>query len=164
MAVAVDVDEPLWARGQRWLRTDDLGEDAVLIRVWGGIAADRAEQLWEAIETALEWAVGRPVVVDLTQVTGFDVGSIEELADTARASVRRHADLCAVVKPRSALDHYVRCCGLLGQLPLYDSLTAALAVSATNSGSSTGEQAHNNDRLFREYVAGSCLMHSQQDH
>lgn len=55
----------------------------------------------------LSVAAGARVVVDLSQVSGFEVGCIEELTDAAMATVRRHADLCAVVKPRSALDHYV---------------------------------------------------------
>ena len=124
MAVSADADT--WVRSQSWLTTDELDEDAILLRVRGGIAADRAEMLWSAIETALERSDGRRVVVDLTRVTGFDVGSIQELADTARASVRRRADLCAVLEPHSALDQYVRCAGLEHVLPLYRTFAAAL--------------------------------------
>jgi anti-anti-sigma regulatory factor len=119
VAVSVDVETSGW--GRLWLTVESLDDgDATVIRVRGGIAADRAEELWEAIEGALERAVGARVVVDLSEVTGFDVGSIEELASAAMAAVRRHADLCAVVKPHSAFDHYVRCCGLVYKLPLYD--------------------------------------------
>jgi anti-anti-sigma factor len=125
VAVSVDVEMSAWSR--RWLSVEGLdGDDATVIRVRGGIAADRAEELWEAIEGALERAVGARVVVDLSGVTGFDIGSIEELTEAAMAAVRRHADLCALVKPYSPLDHYLRCCGLAHQLPLYDSLIAAL--------------------------------------
>lgn len=131
MTVSADADT--WERSQSWLTTDELGDDAILLRVRGGIAADRAEMLWSAIETALERTDGRRVVVDLTRVTGFDIGSIQELADTARASRRRHADLCAVLEPQSALDQYVRCTGLDHLLPLYRSFTAALPnVEALN--------------------------------
>jgi anti-anti-sigma regulatory factor len=125
--VAGSADVETSVRGRLWLNVEPLGnEDGSVIRVRGGIAADRAEELWDAIEGALERAVGARVVVDLSGVSGFDVGNIAELAQTAVAAARRHADLCAVVKPCSALEHYMRCCGLPGQLPLFDSLTAAL--------------------------------------
>jgi hypothetical protein len=123
-------------RRRRWLSLESLDEDTSVVRVRGGIAADRAEQLWDAIEGALELAVGGRVVVDLALVSGFDIGSIQELADAAMAAVRRHADLCAVVKPGSALDYHVRCRGLMHQLPLYSSLSAAVAATTEGMGRS----------------------------
>jgi anti-anti-sigma regulatory factor len=56
------------------------GEDALLVTVNGGIAADRAEILGAAAEEALEQPDGRRVVVDLTAVTSFDHHSIDALA------------------------------------------------------------------------------------
>ena len=124
MAVAVYAGSS--ARSRPWLSTQVLDEDATLIRVRDGIAASRAEELWSAIEGALERADGRRVIVDLSQVAGFDVGSIHELAQAAQAAVRRHADLHAVLRCDSPLDQYVRCAGLTRVLPLHYSLAAAL--------------------------------------
>lgn len=124
MAVAVYVESSTGSRP--WLSTEVLDDDATLIRVRDGIAASRAEELWGAIEAALERAGGCRVIVDLTEVAGFDVGSIQELAQAAQASVRRHADLHAVLRCDSPLDQYVRCAGLTRVLPLHYSLAAAL--------------------------------------
>ncbi|HEY2203371.1 MAG TPA: STAS domain-containing protein [Pseudonocardia sp.] len=110
-----------------WLRTRYSGEDAVVVEVSGGIAAERADDLWDAIEGALEQAAGRPVVVDLTEVTGFDEGTVAALTLVARATVRRHHDLCALVRPHSALEQYLRCAGVTRLLPLFVSVRAALA-------------------------------------
>ena len=109
-----------------WLSTDELDQDAMLIRVLGGIAATRTEDLWNAIEAALERADGRRVIVDLTQVTGFDNGSIQQLASTAQACARRRVDLHAVLRPYSPLDQYLRFAGLAHVLPVHHCLAAAL--------------------------------------
>ncbi|MDT5412795.1 MAG: hypothetical protein QOG14_5015, partial [Mycobacterium sp.] len=62
---AMSTTTPLHAPGVPWLTTAQIDEDALLVRVNGGIAADRAETLWAAVEEALEQAHGRLVVADL---------------------------------------------------------------------------------------------------
>jgi anti-anti-sigma regulatory factor len=134
MTADVDVEMSAWSL--HWLNVDSSdSEDSTVIRVRGGIAGDRAEVMWDAIERALQWAAGGRVVVDLSEVTGFDVHSIEELTDVATAARRRHDDLRAVVKPHSALDHYVRCCSVGQQVPVYDSLTTAIRADSDRAGS-----------------------------
>jgi anti-anti-sigma regulatory factor len=96
---------PHWS----WLTIARLGEDAQLVTVNGGIAADRADTLWAVMEEALEQAEGRLVVADLTQVTGFDKHSIDALARVTHAAVRRHLDLYVLVRSPSALQHYADC-------------------------------------------------------
>ena len=109
-----------------WLNTDELDQDALLIRVLGGIAATRAEELWSAIEEALERACGRRVIVDLTRVTGFDNASIHELASTARDCARRRVDLHAVLKAHSPLEQHLRFAGVTHVLPVHHCLVGAL--------------------------------------
>lgn len=123
MAVTVD-------RIPTWLDVSPgiTGTDIVLL-VHGGIVGDRAEALWAAIEETLEWGEGRRVIVVLTHVTGFDTGSIHQLAHTARTVLRRHDDLRVVLKQSSALDHYIHCNHLDNILPLHYSLADAQSAS-----------------------------------
>jgi anti-anti-sigma regulatory factor len=106
---AMSTTTPLHAPGVPWLTTAQIDEDALLVTVNGGIAADRAETLWAAVEEALEQAHGRLVVADLTQVTGFDHHSIDALARVTHAAVRRHLDLYVLLRSPSALQHYAHC-------------------------------------------------------
>jgi anti-anti-sigma factor len=110
-----------------WLTVDGSNEDAVLVTVTGGIAADRAADLWAGIEEALEQATGRLVIADLTKVTGFDIGSIDALVRVAKASARRHVDVCILTQPNSAFEHYARCCELARLLPMHECVSTALS-------------------------------------
>lgn len=112
-----------------WLSIDDCNEDAVLVRVIGGLSADRSDDLWSALEVALQQAVGRLVIIDLARVTGFDVGTVETLNTVSRAATRWHLDLCAVVEPFSSLAEYTESCGLDRFLPTYRTAAEALAGS-----------------------------------
>jgi hypothetical protein len=117
---------PSWPRpGEAWLTCEDHREDAVVVRVVGGVSAGRATELWSALEGALECAMGRPVVADLTRATGFDVHTIDSLAQVGRAAVRRHVEVRAVIHASSALDYYARSCGLDRLIPIVGSLAAA---------------------------------------
>lgn len=111
-----------------WLTVGSANESATVLRVEGGIVADRTGTLWDAIERALESTAGRRVIVDLAGVTGFDIGSIHELAHTASTALRRHDDVHVVLRRRSALDHYIHCANLTDVLPLHYSVTNALAA------------------------------------
>jgi PaaX-like protein C-terminal domain len=80
-----------------WLTIEAGEEDSVLVTVAGSISADGPNDLWSSVEQALEQANGGLVVVDLTRVTGFDVDSIRDLIQIAKASARRNLDLCALM-------------------------------------------------------------------
>jgi anti-anti-sigma regulatory factor len=110
-----------------WLTIEAGEEDSVLVTVAGSISADGPNDLWSSVEQALEQANGGLVVVDLTRVTGFDVDSIRDLVQIAKASVRRNLDLCALIRPRSPLEHHAHSSGLSLLLPIYACTTAALA-------------------------------------
>jgi anti-anti-sigma regulatory factor len=101
-------------RGQfPWLSVDGSDEDAVWVRVSGGAAAGRSEELWNALEAALEQAVlGRAVIIDLTGVSVFDVNTIATLSIISRQATRWHLDLHAIVEPSSPLAQYVHGSGL----------------------------------------------------
>jgi anti-anti-sigma regulatory factor len=121
-----------------WLTVEDGADGSVLVTAAGGIAADRSIDLWSSLEEALEQANGALVVVDLTRVTGFDIDSIGELTRVAKASARRHLDLCAIVRPNSALEHYAHCYGLSLLLPIHHSLAAALTSAEYSSRGTVG--------------------------
>jgi anti-anti-sigma factor len=125
MALGVGTPTEESARSS-WSAVEHVGDEFVLVTVRGGIAADRSVELWSALEEALETAVGRLVIADLRDVTGFDVCSISALARVAKASSRRRLDICVLLHPSSALEYYLRCCDLLRLLPAYASLFAAL--------------------------------------
>jgi anti-anti-sigma regulatory factor len=110
-----------------WLTTEDVSEDAVVVRVNGGLSDYRGTELWSDLEWALERAEGRLVVADLLGVTGFDIYALDSLAQVARASRRRHLDFCALMRPASALEQYAFSCELDRLLPIYYSLSNALA-------------------------------------
>jgi anti-anti-sigma regulatory factor len=118
---------PVHALGWPWLTIAQVDEDALLVTVNGGIAADRADTLWAALEEALEQAGGRLVVADLTEVTGFDQHSIDALARVTHAAVRRHLDLYVLLRSPSSLEHYARCHHLPRLWPIYRSAAAATA-------------------------------------
>ncbi|WP_445189978.1 STAS domain-containing protein [Pseudonocardia sp. Cha107L01] len=112
-----------------WLRYEDGGADVVVVRVVGGVSDTRADELWSAIESALEHADGRVVVVDLSAVTAFDVETVETLIRIGRAGRRRHADVRVVARPASAIDWYLRTRGMPSLLPMAGSVCAVLAAS-----------------------------------
>src|ERR1700744_326699 len=96
-----------------WLSVDGSDEDAVWVRVSGGAAADRSEELWNALEAALEQAVlGRAIIIDLTDASVFDVITIATLSIISRQARRWHLDVRAIVEPSSPLAHYVHGSGL----------------------------------------------------
>jgi anti-anti-sigma regulatory factor len=110
--------------GTSWLAVEE-DDDLVLVTAAGGIAASRAEELWCAIEAAVDRSVGRLVAVDLTRVTAFDEHSVHEVLLVARDSLRRHLDLCAITAPDSPLGHQLRH-RLPERFPVYPSLSQAL--------------------------------------
>jgi anti-anti-sigma regulatory factor len=110
-----------------WLTIEAGAEDSVLVTVAGRISTDGPNDLWSSVEEALEQANGGLVVVDLTRVTAFDVDSIRDLMQIAKASVRRNLDLCALIRPHSPLEHHADGSGLSLLLPIYACTTAALA-------------------------------------
>lgn len=109
-----------------WLTRDEAAGGVVTLRIRGGIAATRADELWNAIESALECSAGSRVIVDASGVTGFDADSVRVFVEEARAAVRRRSDLCVVARPLSAFGQYLRFLDAGGALSLYPSLAAAL--------------------------------------
>lgn len=108
-----------------WLSIDEPDEDSpVWVQVIGGAASNRAEELWSALESALQEAVGRMVVIDLSAVSVFDTGTVEAIYTIARTVRRWHIDMCAVVAHGSALTHYLRCYAVDKLIPLYPSARA----------------------------------------
>jgi anti-anti-sigma regulatory factor len=123
------VASPVFPTRNSWLRYEDGGVDAVVVRVVGGVSDTRADELWSAIESALEYADGRVVVVDLSDATAFDVETVETLIRVGRAGRRRHADVRVVARPASAMDWYLRAHGLPSLLPMAGSVRAVLGAS-----------------------------------
>jgi anti-anti-sigma regulatory factor len=110
-----------------WLTTEAGADDSVVVTVAGRISADGPNDLWSSVEEALAQANGGLVVVDLTRVTGFDVDNIRDLMQIAKESARRNLDLCALIRPRSSLEHHAHSSGLSLLLPIYACFAAALA-------------------------------------
>lgn len=128
---ASETGTPPWCSS--WLSIDDDNEDAVLVRVIGGVSADRSDELWSALEMALQQAVGRLVIIDLARVTGFDAGTLETLNTVSRAASRWHLGLCAVVEPFSSIAEYAESCGLRRFLPTYRTADEAIAAITARS-------------------------------
>lgn len=97
---------------RRWLSVDHAGDTTVRIAVVGGLAAERAEELWSTVEYALEIADGRAVTVDLTAATGFDLDTMDALFIVTRTAVRRHDNMHIVVLAGSPLSEYAQVYGL----------------------------------------------------
>jgi anti-anti-sigma factor len=119
--------QPEATSGQPWFWTEELDEDVVLVTVIGDITASRARDLWSNLENVLELAPDRLVIADLTGVTAFDVYSMKALSCVARACVRRRSQLRALMRSNSSLARHAQSCGLTRRLPVYPSLTEALA-------------------------------------
>lgn len=96
----------------RWPAVDGRDDDAVWVRVTGGAAADRSDELWNALEVAFEQAEGRVVVIDLSAVSAFDTGTMAILTSVSRQAARWHLAVWAVVAPASPIGQYVQHCGL----------------------------------------------------
>ena len=128
MPTNVSRDEMSQPMRATWLKIDDQSDDAVVVTATGGIAADRALDLWATVEEALERAAGRLVAVDLRGVTIFDAGSVDALIRLARAAVRRHVHVCALMMPNTPLYQYIEHRQSMGTLSVYPSLTVALAA------------------------------------
>jgi hypothetical protein len=111
-----------------WLRIDYRSDDAVVVIATGGIADDRALDLWAAVEEALERAAGLLVAVDLRAVTIFDAGSVDTLIRLATAAVRRHVHVCALMSPGTPLYEYVQNRQPTPTLSVYPSLAEALVA------------------------------------
>jgi anti-anti-sigma factor len=135
--------------GVPWLSVDDRGDDGpVWVRVVGGIFGDQAEEVWSTLEFALQEALGRVVVVNLAEVTAFDVFAVEALITIARTVKRWHVNMCAVVKPSSAISDYLASYSLGRLIPVYDSAEAAsVAIDA-------GRDQHRRPRYGRYRQAG----------
>ncbi|WP_156935450.1 STAS domain-containing protein [Pseudonocardia spinosispora] len=112
-----------------WLLIDYSDEDVAVVIASGDISGFRSEELWSALEEALQQANGRLVVADLTGVTSFDDSSLDALAEVASASARRHLDLCALIRPLSALHEHARVRGLSELLPIHPSMSALLPAT-----------------------------------
>jgi anti-anti-sigma factor len=95
-----------------WLSVDARDEDAVWVRVTGGVAADRSDELWDALEAAFDQCEGRLVVIDLSAVSTFDASTIATLSTVSRQAARWHMAVCAVVQPTSPLAQYLHYSGL----------------------------------------------------
>jgi hypothetical protein len=104
------------ASNGQWLLVDQSAEERVTVAVVGGLMADRAEELWSSVEYALEVADGRPVTVDLTAVTGFDLDTVEAVRDVIRTAARRRDDVEIRLMAGSALDDYTRGYGLVHRI------------------------------------------------
>jgi ABC-type transporter Mla MlaB component len=109
-----------------WLTINEGSEDAVVVIAAGGIAADRALDLWATVEEALERAVGRLVAVDLHHVTSFDAASVDTLIRLARSAHRQRVSVCALLLPDSALYRYVERRRSVHALSIYPTLADAL--------------------------------------
>ena len=107
-----------------WLTVEE-DDYVVLVTATGGLAAGRAAELWHCVADALDRADGRLVAVDFERVTAFDERSINEIRLAAQASISRDLDLCAITRPNSAFDQYLRC-AVKGSLPIFSSLREAL--------------------------------------
>jgi hypothetical protein len=115
-----------------WLTIGD-GEEVVTVTVTGGVAADRSDELWSATEGALETADSRLVITDMTMATGFDVGTMQALAQLAVSARRRRLDFCSVLRPHSSLEQYARSLDLGTVLPIFHSAREAVAASRVGS-------------------------------
>jgi ABC-type transporter Mla MlaB component len=127
MPTNVSRDEMSQPMRAAWLKIDDHSDDAVVVTATGGIAADRALDLWATVEEALERAAGRLVAVDLLGVTTFDTGSVDALIRLARAAIRRHVHVCVLMLPNTPLYQYVEHRQSVVALLVYPSLATALA-------------------------------------
>jgi anti-anti-sigma regulatory factor len=114
----------------RWSESGSFADDAVVITADRDIAAERADELWTSLEEALQTSTGRLVVADLSEAVIFDASSLDVLATVVRVSTRLRLDISAVMHLDSALDRYVRKFDLGGLLPIYASVTEALAHGA----------------------------------
>jgi ABC-type transporter Mla MlaB component len=92
---------------EAWLYVQVGRHCTAVLRVIGSIDTERAEDLWDAIEYALEAKSGRRVIVDLTEVSGFDAPSVQELSSFTRTAIRRRDDLRLVIDPESAFGQYL---------------------------------------------------------
>jgi hypothetical protein len=140
MAVSVNMRARDTARSGRpsWLEIEDVGGDFIVVTVRGSVVT-RSTELWASLEEALEAAVGRLVIADLREVVGFDIHTIAALTRVARASARRHLDICALVHRGSALEYYLRCCDVPQLLPTHNSLFTALASVESHASASARE-------------------------
>jgi len=116
-----------------WLTVNETGEDVVLVTIRGGSAAGRSDELWAAAQGAFEVAAGRMVVIDMRMATGFDLSTLSALSELASATVRWRVDFCALLRPNSPLEQYIRCLGLDRTLPIFPSLLEALTASASST-------------------------------
>jgi anti-anti-sigma regulatory factor len=112
-------------RAGDWLHIHSSEPHTAVIEATGGIDVDRAEQLWDAIEHALEISPGSRVVVDLTRISTFDEPSIHELAISTRAAARRKDDLRLVVDAESALGRHLHASERARGWPIYLTITDA---------------------------------------
>jgi anti-anti-sigma regulatory factor len=87
--------------------------------------------LWSTLEFALQEALGRAVVVNLVDVTGFDILAVEALIAVARTAKRQHVDMCAVVEPASVMRDHMASNSLGRLIPIYDSTEAASVAADT---------------------------------
>lgn len=126
MGVVSSVEERL----TRWLWVAESDLDTVVVAVVGEAAADRAEELWATLEGALDVAVGRLVVADLSGVTAFDSDTVQALVTVARGAARRHDDLCFVVRENSSLARCAQSYGLGTLRSVYSSVMSAVVGSA----------------------------------
>ncbi|WP_156935011.1 STAS domain-containing protein [Pseudonocardia spinosispora] len=113
-----------------WLEVDEDHESCVTVTVQGGCAFNRADDLWDAAENALQIAVGRVVILDLWAVTTFDIGCIQSLHQIMADTSRRHLDLYLVLRPGSALAQYATWSGATTPFPVFPTHSAALLATA----------------------------------
>lgn len=112
----------------------DLDDTVVLVTASGSVAARHGADLWSTIEAALEIAIGRRVVADLSRVTAFDGDTVAALLDVARACLRRRLDLCAIIPPGSPLAEQAQVRDLGWHLQIHPSLADAIGSSPESAG------------------------------
>ncbi|HZZ51461.1 MAG TPA: hypothetical protein VFE65_31605 [Pseudonocardia sp.] len=113
--------------GWLWVNGPEPDSGVMSVRPVGGVAGDRALELWAALESALEQAAGSLVIADLAQVTAFDLRTVNALTSVAQAAGRWHRDFCAVAPPVSPLAQYLRCWIYEQVIDVYGSTIEALA-------------------------------------
>jgi hypothetical protein len=117
------VADPSWLQ-TTWL---DWAPDVVVVCAVGSAAEERAEQLWCQLEEAFELAVGCLVIVDLTEVTGFDRHTVRELLGVAQVAARRRDTFRAVARQSGGLAQCLRWCVPGEGLATYGSVAQAVA-------------------------------------
>lgn len=104
----------------------DARPDAVVLGVDGEIDGLTAPRLRAAVDAAFDQLDGRPLVVDLTDVTFLGSPGLQVLLDSAREAVDHRGTLRIVVDHTRPVIRPIELTGLDAVLTLFHSVTEAL--------------------------------------